>query len=53
MSFTFLKQLPSPGAIKEQFPLSAKAVETKKWLSQNALQKHFATAIFVGGRTVF
>ena len=30
-----------------------KAVETKKWLSQNALQKHFATAIFVGGRTVF
>ena len=30
MSFTFLKQLPSPGAIKEQFPLSAKAVETKK-----------------------
>ncbi len=30
MSFTFLKQLPSPGQIKEQYPLSAKAVETKK-----------------------
>ena len=30
MSFTFLKQLPSPGEIKVQYPLSQKAVETKK-----------------------
>lgn len=30
MSFTFLKQLPSPGQIKEQYPLSAKAVAVKK-----------------------
>lgn len=30
MSFTFLKQLPTPEEIKEQYPLSAKAAETKK-----------------------
>ena len=30
MSFTFIKELPSPQKVKEQHPLSAKAVEVKK-----------------------
>ena len=30
MSFTFLKQLPTPAEIKEQFPLSPELVELKK-----------------------
>lgn len=30
MSFTFIKELPSPGEIKKQYPLSEKAVAIKK-----------------------
>lgn len=30
MSFTFIKELPSPAEIKKQYPLSAKAVQTKQ-----------------------